>query len=1177
MGRVQMSWMALWKGRRQPQSLAMAPKAKKGLRGSIDDVLEDLLGDETTLPEKPVKMAPRARDKTGVAQALPSARARAESLLEQDAFGTMADPAGPEAEDSDISDADPQALLQAMKDLDEMDADLLGLKTSPRAPHKGAAKGSGKEELPSSPQPAAPLTAHEKGDAIPTKKPFPSPSSFGGQYKKFSFEDLEDPLAGLLSDDEEGTTKKLPGAEGKAVSEKSPAPTRDQGPSIPLTPGDTPVRKKEELLFDDEDDLMAALGFGDSPRAERRQPGDQEGPRPARSTLDELLGRLGTGEPLELKLDGKYQRPEDNEDTWANGDFTFGAYQPTVGSSQGRQSRRQPGRFFAEDGIDRKGEPRSQQAAPATTSPTAPRKGGADWLGLKDEDEDLLPPSPTREPRRRGGSVLPPPSVPHPEREPSAPGPRSAPAGLPLSSGAQPPPEGADPPAKAGRPCPPGVSAEEEEDWLSHALSLKKARDLAREERAAASKGQISAGAAGRPPSSRGSDLGGEFLGQPAASPRGLEPAAAGGTAGPAALKPPGQPAASGAPVTWNPAALALYAGDSKKDTVPGDLSGTEPAVRFLSSQDPTGLAGPVQSLLPGTGYQQQLLASQLQLQSGTAQLQAELLQSQAQLAEREAQVRKLELERAQQKLLLETLQQRHQADLELIENAHRSRIKVLETSYQQREERLRRENEELSAQYLSHCQAAEQARAELTTQHQRRLAAAEQEKDQEVERLRQLQRASVLEMRKDHEEQLQRLKLLKDREIDAVTSATSHTRSLNGVIEQMEQFSSSLNELSSRVEASHLTTAQERELSLRQQDTQLRALQERLGLQQRDMEEERSRLQQVIGKMEARLSEQSRLLEQERWRASAEQSKAESTQRALEEQRKVLAQQTAMEREELERAKSALLEEQKAVMRQCGEERRRLAAEWAEFFTQQKLSKERAEREVEWALQVDAQREGTLISLAKEQAELKTRARELRAKEDQLAAEREALEREREELRREKERVSAAALRLRLRSEEMDKMSQVASEKFQEGERALREARQVQSEHQARLQLVQQQLERLQQQEQHMHQERLSLAQQRLQLDHVRQDLPSGPVASLAQAQGLAASGPSAFSAIMAPAPANPQGIQPSATPGPSLRHTKLVLLQHTAEEDQDFLENEQFFLETLKKASYNMTSHSA
>lgn len=52
--------------------------------------------------------------------------------------------------------------------------------------------------------------------------------------------------------------------------------------------------------------------------------------------------------------------------------------------------------------------------------------------------------------------------------------------------------------------------------------------------------------------------------------------------------------------------------------------------------------------------------------------------------------------------------------------------------------------------------------------------------------------------------------------------------------------------------------------------------------------------------------------------------------------------------------------------MHKCGEERRRLAAEWAEFYAQQKLSKERAEREAERALQADAQREGTLVSLAK-------------------------------------------------------------------------------------------------------------------------------------------------------------------------------------------------------------------
>uniref|UniRef100_A0A8C2XUS5 Fas-binding factor 1 C-terminal domain-containing protein n=1 Tax=Capra hircus TaxID=9925 RepID=A0A8C2XUS5_CAPHI len=1033
----------------------MAPKTKKRLKDSIDDVLADLLGDEVTPPEKPVKLTSRARDAPGVAQAPPPSRPGPKSLLEDDAFITQAGLAGADAEVSDISDADPQALLQAMKDLDEMDADLLGLKKSNLASNKRPAKGSGKEEPPSPPKTASVLTANEKGDAIPTKKRPPSPSSFGHQYRKFSLEDSEDPLAGLLSDDEEGIPKKLPSTEMKTSSKKNPAPVRDH----------------------------------------------------------------------------------DKEDAWGDEDFTFGAYQPTVGSSEGRQSRRQSVSRFLDGGTDPKGEAGSRQSTPAASSPIPPRRGGADWLGLKDDSSDLLPRSLGREARRG-----PPPASQHsaPVRHPAA-------AGLPSSLGAKAPAKGTGPPARGSQPAEPGASEEEaDEDWLSHALSRKKAQGLARAERGAASEGQQSAGAAGRPPSRS----------QPAASTQVLEPAAAGEIPGIATQGPWSPPATSGSTVTWNKAGSALHAGDPKRGRAPGDHSGTEPAVVFPNSQEPSGPSVPVQSflpdslaqsLLPSPEYQQQLVVAQAQLQSGTAELQATLRQSQAQLAELEAQVRKLELERTQHKLLLESLQQRHQADLELIECAHRSRVKVLETSYQQREERLRRENEELSAQYLSHCQEAEQARAELTAQHQRRLAAATQEKDQEMERLRELQRASILEMRKDHEEQLQRLKLLKDREIDAVTSATSHTRSLNGIIEQMEKFSSSLHELSSRVEASHLSTSQERELGIRQQDKQLQALQERLSRQQRDMEEERSRLQEVIGKMEARLGEQSRLLEQERWRVHAEQSKAESAQRALEEQRKVMVQQIAMEREELERAKSALLEEQKSVMHKCGEERQRLAAEWAELFAQQKLRKERAEREAERALQLDTQREGTLVSLAKEQAELKIRASELRAKEDQLAAEREALEREKQELRLEKERVSAAAQRIRLRAEEVESMSQVASKKYEEGERALRDARQLQSEQQARLQLVQEQQERLRQQERHVHQEHLSLAQQRLQLDRVRQDLPSSPVGLLSRAQDPAASG---LSATLSPAPTVPRCSQPLVGLGPSHLYAKLVLLKHTAEQ---------------------------
>lgn len=194
------------------------------------------------------------------------------------------------------------------------------------------------------------------GYTMPTKKPPPSSSKTGLQYKKFSFEDFEDPLAGLLSDEEEETATKLPAVERKPAP-KSPGAAAGQGPSVPLTPGDTPIRKKE-LLFDEGDDIMTTLGFEDSPKAERKKTGDQEGPLPARSKLDELLGRgtaaklltrPGTGERREFQLDKKYQKmggeesvpARDKEDSWDDETLTFGAYKPTVASSEGRQSRRQ--------------------------------------------------------------------------------------------------------------------------------------------------------------------------------------------------------------------------------------------------------------------------------------------------------------------------------------------------------------------------------------------------------------------------------------------------------------------------------------------------------------------------------------------------------------------------------------------------------------------------------------------------------------------------------------------------------------------------------------------------------------------------------------------------------------------------------------------------------------------
>ncbi|XP_023957450.3 fas-binding factor 1 isoform X7 [Chrysemys picta bellii] len=1136
----------------------MAAKPKKGLKGSIQDMLSDLLGDDDETPIKSNKPSQHLGGSGRRTRDIIS-KASKKSILEDGVFSKMAAEEGAGAEESDLSDVDPQALLETLKEMDDMEADLLGIKKSSSGAGRTMAKGS--EKLESSgdlAKTSGKLTTVEKGESATgiEKKPLSTPTTPQRQYKKFSFE----------------------------------------GMSLSLAPGHAvaPVRRREELTFEDDgDDLMDALGFGKSPTGELKQErkGEEEEPRPARSKLEELLGsgtaaklleRPITGERKEFKLDTKYQQQPDKETIWGNEDFTFGAYQPTVASTpEGLQSRRQSVRFSAENINELKMDQRSKPTTPSTTSPMRGSKTGADWLGLKDEDFiELDPPSPAKD-AAKGSPAAAPLNTPSSTSATKQPSPASQ--FLPGTKSA------AEEAAAKPRPL-----EEEEDSWLNDALSRKKSQ----------LQGKVKEKRSGPSGFLRQDDKVDTITvtSQPVPSVR--EPQ---WSAVPEDKSTRMEDSGYPIPLLTTQKQASSLTSESRKGAPLGDasnaasLQGHPEGLGFPTLTQVAVSGAPLQqvllpqqlleaeplalSLLNASEYEKRLVALRAQLRENAAGHQAELLSAQTRLTELESQVRKLELERNQQKLLLESLQQRHQEDLELIENAHRSRVKVMEESSRQREARLRQENEELAAQSLSHCQSAERAKSELLAQQQRRLAELEQEKVQEVERLRELQRASILEMRKDHEEQLQRLKRLKDQEIDAVTSATSHTRSLNGVIEQMEKFSSNLSDLSYKVEATHHNTSQELEIGARQRDEQLRVLQDRLTRQQRDMEEERSRLQEVIAKMEARLSEQTRLLEQERWRVTAEQSKVESLQRSLEEQRRVMTQQLTMEREELERAKNVLLEEQKSVMQKCAEERRKLAMEWSEFHTQQKLSKERMERDVDRALQIDSQREGAIMTLAKEQADLKIKASELRAKEEQLARERESVEQERQELRLEKERVNAAALHVKQRAEEIDGMSKLSSQKYEEGERALLEAKKVESEHQTRLGTVQQRLERLRQQEQHLHQERQNLAHQRRQLEQLREELPNSPVQFLTKPRGPhpGAQTKSLSSTHYFPPPVidlpwhnsgRTGGTQGTAGAGPAELYARLVLLKHTAERDRDFLEDEQFFLETLKKASYNMST---
>nr|XP_019958606.1 PREDICTED: fas-binding factor 1 isoform X2 [Paralichthys olivaceus] len=1049
------------------------------------------------------------------------------------------------------------------EDLDDMDAELFAsIKKPSSAPAQTKTLG---KEVPKKDSTALENNANSEGGDEPGtggKKPNSAPASSARNYRKFSFsdcgddeglgqtpynDDLDDPLADLLDD--------LLPDETKPVTKASVQPPKPE--QLLQSPSASPIFKNRTskaakasadiTLDDDKDDLMDALGFDSDKNNPRKKETSlwpnkkrSEPPQRARTRLDEILEGLPSPSLLERPLTGERKEQPLSRERQQQGkttgveeqrleeDLTFGSYQPTLGSMpEGRQSRRPSVRFSTEDVSVS-----TTDMKPKPTTPTPARhRNSADWLGLKTNDDNTFLKDETKTSAESPNA----PSSPLLERKPSL-------TGSNTTSTARMP---AETQAKQTKP---EVSTtqkkEEEDDWLAGVLSRKKTVSASNSEAQQSKQEDLF---------DQGEELDLEsFVSKPVTSraPRGREENVSSFRET--------SPAAPPTPVGEETAEQAVPQQNKMPNTsttVQQQATFSADNLQQLLQQQQMQMQSQLLSFggVVDAGVQQRLIEHQ---PGGYPALQVRLIQL-------EGQVKTLQLERDQSQMMLESVQQQHKQDMELMENTHKARVKLLEESAAQREMRARQDYDDLMERLAAVTRSAEQERSELQAQYQRKLAQAQQERDREVERLRDLQRKSISEMKKDHEDQLQRLKRLKDEEIDAVTSATSQTRSLTVVIEQMEQFSSRLGELSSRVESTHEHTAHGLEQGARHRDEQLRIMQDRLAQQQKAMAEERTHLKEIISRMDTQLNEQQRQLEKERWKVTGEQAKAESTQRGLEEERRSLTMQISMEREELERAKSALLEEQKSVMQHCAEERRKLAAEWAHFHALEKQRHERAEREVGSLLE---KREGSILSLAQEQADLKLRTAEVKQKEMSVAQEREHLERLREELNREKDKISSTGLRLKTRAQEVEAFSKLAADKYEEGERALQEAKRVEADHDARLRNIQTQTERLRQQERIL-QERIRVNQQQkterlVEEPHVTslQLIPPILPDSLM-------TNPELSSTLSAPPSTS------FANTKPMMLQASLALWKYTAEKDREYLQEENIFLENLKKnrSSFN------
>lgn len=170
--------------------------------------------------------------------------------------------------------------------------------------------------------------------------------------------------------------------------------------------------------------------------------------------------------------------------------------------------------------------------------------------------------------------------------------------------------------------------------------------------------------------------------------------------------------------------------------------------------------------------------------------------------------------------------------------------MKALEESYQRREQRLKEETDLIVAQNSEKFKTLETEKADLQASNSRKVAILETAKTNEINSLKEIHRRAMEQLRQEHEDEIAQLRRLKEQEVSAATSAHAHTKSLQSLMDQVLSSTHEVSTLRQKIEVTHKSGLEERELSTRARDEYLKQMQERLLRQQAENDEERARLQ---------------------------------------------------------------------------------------------------------------------------------------------------------------------------------------------------------------------------------------------------------------------------------------------------------------------------------------------
>jgi Fas-binding factor 1 len=182
--------------------------------------------------------------------------------------------------------------------------------------------------------------------------------------------------------------------------------------------------------------------------------------------------------------------------------------------------------------------------------------------------------------------------------------------------------------------------------------------------------------------------------------------------------------------------------------------------------------------------------------------------------------IKQLEYENQDLHMQLQHNKAHYELQIQLIQDSCENRLNMMREDRDTYQRHFKEEKEILQ----NHIDLIEREKHELFSSYKKKSESKQDEFEYEMDRLKETHRQTLETIRTEHDDIVKRLKQMKDTEISSALSASTHTKTIEGVLNLLEDNTKNLDGLSQKVQMGHMMNLNEVEVQIRNKEQKLKS-----------------------------------------------------------------------------------------------------------------------------------------------------------------------------------------------------------------------------------------------------------------------------------------------------------------------------------------------------------------